>query len=77
MSAAPARRNTYRFGGRTVDARTDHQATGIPHGTYLQVSIRLDVETFQTIRARAWREQTSVAEQVRLLVEWGLEAANV
>jgi hypothetical protein len=33
-----------------------------------------DQETFQVIRDRAVKENTSFAEQVRLLVEWGLEA---
>lgn len=63
-----------RQGGRTVDARTDHHAIGVIHGQYLQVSSRFDAETFQALRARAFREKTSVAEQVRKLVEWGLEA---
>ena len=39
-----------------------------------QCVVRLDDETFGQIRERAIREGTSFAEQIRLLVEWGLEA---
>jgi hypothetical protein len=39
-----------------------------------QISIRFDDLTFETIRDRARTANTSFAEQVRLLVEWGLEA---
>jgi hypothetical protein len=37
----------------------------------------MDEETFDEIRRRAIRENTSVAQQIRLLIEWGLEAENV
>ncbi|KKN17941.1 hypothetical protein LCGC14_0960870 [marine sediment metagenome] len=36
--------------------------------------VRFDPETFEEIRRRAIKEGTSFAEQVRILVEWGLEA---
>jgi hypothetical protein len=36
----------------------------------------LDQDTFAIVKARAVRERTSLAEQVRLLVEWGLEAVT-
>lgn len=39
-----------------------------------RVVVGFDQETFQVIRDRAVKENTSFAEQVRLLVEWGLEA---
>lgn len=39
-----------------------------------RIVIGFDDETFQVIRDRSIREKTSFAEQVRLLVEWGLEA---
>ncbi len=42
-----------------------------------QLVVRLDDETFNEIRERAIRENTSVAQQIRLLIEWGLEAENV
>lgn len=63
-------------GGRTLDAATDHHAVGVAHGKNLQITVRFDPETFQAIRARAWHEKTSVAEQVRRLVEWGLESLD-
>lgn len=40
-----------------------------------QLVIRLDDETFAQVRDRAVRAGTSVAEQMRLLIEWGLETA--
>ena len=40
----------------------------------LQIVVRFDDETFAQIRRRAVREGTSFGEQVRRLVEWGLEA---
>lgn len=42
-----------------------------------QLVVRMDEETFDEIRRRAIRENTSVAQQIRLLIEWGLEAENV
>lgn len=39
-----------------------------------QIVVRLDHETFGQVRARAVREGTSVGEQIRRLIEWGLEA---
>lgn len=39
-----------------------------------QVVVRFDIETFNQIRDRAVDGRTSFAEQVRQLVEWGLEA---
>lgn len=40
----------------------------------LQAVVRFDPDTFEQIRQRAIAEKTSFAEQVRRLVEWGLEA---
>jgi len=40
-----------------------------------QISIRFDDLTFETIRERAKVENTSFAEQVRTLVEWGLDSS--
>lgn len=39
-----------------------------------QIVIRFDRDTFDEIRARAVKEQTSFSEQVRKLIVWGLEA---
>ncbi len=41
-----------------------------------QIVCAFDHDTFDAIRARAVREGTSFAEQVRLLCEWGLEAGK-
>lgn len=41
---------------------------------HTQIIVRIDDETFQEIYDRACREGTSTSEQVRLLIEWGLEA---
>lgn len=39
-----------------------------------QINICFDQEQFDEIKERAVKEKTSFADQVRLLVEWGLEA---
>jgi len=52
-------------------------ASGVPdprRPDVLNFTASFDRETFAQIRARAVREGTSVAYQIRLLVEWGLEA---
>jgi hypothetical protein len=41
-----------------------------------QVVIKMDADQFEEVRALAIRERTSVAEQLRNLIEWGLEATN-
>jgi hypothetical protein len=38
-----------------------------------RIMVAFDEQTFQEIRMLAIERQTSFAEQVRLLVEWGLE----
>lgn len=40
-----------------------------------RIVCQFDNETFEAIRTRAMQDGTSFAHQVRLLVEWGLEAA--
>ena len=37
-----------------------------------RIVVQFDDETFEQIRRRAVKAKTSFAEQVRLLVEWGL-----
>ncbi len=49
-------------------------AKGVQRGSWRQLVVKIDSDTFEEIRARAERENTSMAEQVRLLIEWGLEA---
>lgn len=41
-----------------------------------RIACQFDDETFEAIRRRAVKSGTSFAEQVRLLVEWGLIAAE-
>lgn len=41
-----------------------------------RIVIGFDEQTFVTIAAMAKADRTSFAEQARLLIEWGLEAAN-
>lgn len=45
-------------------------------GNCRQLIVRLDEETVEQIVARAEKENTSIAEQLRLLIEWGLEASH-
>lgn len=40
----------------------------------LKFQMYLDEETFSQVRGRAIKNNTSFAEEVRTLVEWGLEA---
>lgn len=50
-------------------------ATGGRHGpNEMRIVVSFDDETFSEIRQRAVQRGTSFAEQVRQLVEWGLEA---
>ena len=51
-------------------------AKGVRKGCNVGLVVRLDDETFDTIRERAVKHGTSVAEQIRLLIEWGLESAQ-
>jgi len=41
-----------------------------------QIVIRFDRDTFDQVRALAVKEGTSFSEQVRRLIEWGLEVAS-
>jgi hypothetical protein len=41
-----------------------------------RIVVRFDDETFAAIRRRAEEADTSFAEEVRTLVEWGLEDAE-
>ena len=51
-------------------------ANGVRKGVKRQFHMALDQDTFAIVKARAIQERTSLAEQVRLLVEWGLEATT-
>lgn len=51
-------------------------AKGSVKGNHVRVACGFDPETFDYLRARAVREGTSVAEQVRLFTEWGIESSE-
>jgi hypothetical protein len=53
------------------------QARGVVRGGQRQVVIKMYEDQFNEVRARAVAENTSLAEQIRLLIKWGLESANV
>jgi hypothetical protein len=55
------------------DATTEKQAIGIRNGRHMKLVCAFDIETWQDVRARAAKQKISVAEQVRRLVEIGLE----
>jgi hypothetical protein len=64
---------------RAAIARRGEPAVGVinpKRPNLTQTVIGFDHETFATVRALAVKNGTSFAEQVRLLVEWGLEAVN-
>jgi hypothetical protein len=59
--------------------RGDQMPAGPAKGVLLpngqrQVVIKMDADQFEEVRALAAAEGTSVAEQIRNLIEWGLEA---
>lgn len=73
----------YSIGGRLKETRT--RATPVvsadrpekPCRTYNRtLVIKIDQETLWEITRRALKDGASKAEQVRLLLEWGLEADN-
>lgn len=64
---------------RTRVRRSDKVANGVPDPRQpgrVQIVVAFDPDTFGEIRERAIRCNTSFAEQVRLLVEWGLIEAQ-
>jgi hypothetical protein len=58
--------------GCTFTARWSRPAHGVRRGTTARLVVTLDDETFDQVRARAVKAGTSVAEQIRQLVEFGL-----
>lgn len=58
--------------GRSFNSPAAKQAVGYKHGNHVKLVCALDPETFDQIRAIAVKKGTSVAEQVRILIEWGL-----
>jgi hypothetical protein len=53
-------------------ALTRMQARGCKKGLMTKIVIIIDDETFAEVRRRAVKAGTSVAEQMRILIEWGL-----
>ena len=51
-------------------------ARGCPYRHGYRLVIDTDEDTFAQIRAKAKKDNTSVAATVRLLIEWGLEAGR-
>lgn len=58
---------------RTLTSRCKNAAVGLRKGAMVRVVVSFDEETFDQIRSRALAEHSSFAEQVRVLVEFGLE----
>lgn len=60
-----------------LPVRTRAPALGLLRGNGMRrLVIDFDDEMFAALRSRAVRERTSVGEQVRTMVEWGLESAE-
>lgn len=59
------------------DAKRTKQAKGCHQWNHVKFVCAIDPETFSQIRDRAVKAQTSVAEQVRILIEWGLETETL
>lgn len=61
--------------GRDWDTPTKKQAAGILHGKHMKIVCAFDIDTWKEVRELAVENEISVAEQVRRLVEIGLEGA--
>lgn len=47
---------------------------GVRRGDTVAAVIRTDPDTMAALRAKACRDGTSLAEAIRTIIEWGLEA---
>ncbi|MDD9731092.1 hypothetical protein PVW46_14340 [Mameliella sp. AT18] len=54
--------------------QSSHVGHGTERGAFRQAVIRMDHEQFASVRGKAERDGTSLAEAIRTLIEWGLEA---
>jgi hypothetical protein len=54
-----------------------HVTKGLRLGQKIQLAARFSPETFDEIRALAAKRKTSVAEQIRVLVEIGLDVEAI
>lgn len=59
--------------GKEFTDAWSHPAQGVAYHKHIKVGAAFDEETFAYLRKRALREHTSLAEQIRLHVEWGRE----
>lgn len=66
----------YRVKFKLPGAGTTRRGNGRKPGVLRRIMVAFDDETFDRLRQMAARDQSSFAEQVRLLVEWGLEAVD-
>lgn len=57
-----------------LDTPTERQAAGIRDGKLMKLVCAFDIETWQQVRQLAVEKKISVAEQVRRLVEIGLDS---
>ena len=74
-------RQAYAHARAAIDAlparlRSRRIATGHERKHMVEMGLRVDPETFEEIRALAAKNDQSVSETVRQLIEWGLEAAR-
>lgn len=51
------------------------RARGCARRGAIEIGVRLDDEMFGEIKARATANKTSVSEEVRTLIQWGLDSA--
>jgi hypothetical protein len=61
----------YKNVGKGSKSRGDHRGE---YGDMRRIIVAFPEETFALIQQRAAKEQSSFAEQVRTLVEWGLDS---
>lgn len=59
---------------KTANSRRDPGRGVVRAGNMRRIVVLFPPDTFYLIRSRAIKENTSFAEQVRILTEWGLEA---
>ena len=53
--------------------KNNRPAVGLAHGEWRRIVVSLDCEQFAEISARAFAANTSLTEEVRLLLTWALE----
>jgi hypothetical protein len=61
---------------KKIGRRSENIGRGMPQGEFMRIMVPMEASTFATVRDRAVAEKTSFAQQVRLLVQRGLTAAE-